>query len=364
MKKLFLVLGLVLTSLTGFAQTTAPDATKPYLIFDASYNLAPVGGATPTNVTIYYDNSGTVVNKAVQFRFWYDKNVFNSPVVTYIGSEANNFLSTKVNTAEGSVTVTWVYTGANAGFNVTDEAMFNVALPFNPTYTNGAVTNMSFIGATPFPSYGALADGTDTALGLHNYGGVFTEPVFQYAATFLNNPTNPASDIPVVLQKSSDGTTWTDIVTVSTNVDGVASFNTNLDQTYWQIRVKVNSGLNASTALSAADANMISEIVAGNVPYTGTQFYTGNTNRNSNGITISDAYMIFSRLAQGLTAYPGVPDVLFFTENEYNQIAASATDLAATIPGQVTFQSVNINNTTAGNYYLLVPGDVNGTGLN
>ncbi len=43
MKKLLLVLSLVLVSLTGFAQTTAPDATKPYLIFDASYNLAPIG---------------------------------------------------------------------------------------------------------------------------------------------------------------------------------------------------------------------------------------------------------------------------------------------------------------------------------
>ena len=65
MKKLLLVLSLALVSLTGFAQTTAPDATKPYLIFDASYNLAPLG-ATPTNVAIYYDNAGATAIKAVQ----------------------------------------------------------------------------------------------------------------------------------------------------------------------------------------------------------------------------------------------------------------------------------------------------------
>lgn len=364
MKKLLLVLSLVLVSLTGFAQTTAPDATKPYLIFDATYELQPVGSGTPTNVTIHYDNAGAIVTKAVQFRFWYDKNVFASPTVTYVGSETNNYFATKVNATEGNVTVTWVYTGANASFNIADGAMFNVALPFQASYQNGTVTPMAFTGATSFPAFAALGDGTDTTLGLHNYGGAFTEPVFTYAANFKNSPSNPAENIPVVLQKSSNGTTWVDVTTVNTNVDGTANFNTFLDQSYWQIRVKVNPGLNASSALSTADANMISEIVVGNVSYTGTQFYTGNTNRSSNGITISDAYMIFGRLAQGATSYPGVPDVLFFTEAQYNQIAASSTDLSATIPGQVTFLSANINNTTTGNYYLLVPGDVNGTGLN
>jgi hypothetical protein len=364
MKKLLLALGLVLVSLTGFAQTTAPDATKPYLIFDATYELQPVGSGNPTNVTIYYDNAGSVAMKAVQFRFWYDKDVFASPTVTYVGAETNNYFATKVDATEGNVTVTWVYTGANASFNLADEAMFNVALPFQGSYQNGTVDNMTFTGTTSFPAYAALADGTDATLGLHNYGGAFTEPVFEYAATFLNSPTNPAENVPVILQKSSDGNTWTDVATVNTDVNGVANFDEFLDQSYWDIRVKVASGLNASSALAAADANMISEIVAGNLTATGTQFYTANTNRNSNGITISDAYMVFGRLAQGTTSYPGVPDVLFFTEAEYNQIAASSTSLESTIPGQVTFLSVNINNTTTGNYYLLVLGDANGTGLN
>jgi len=201
MKKLLLVLSLVLVSLTGFAQTIAPDATKPYLIFDASYNLAPLG-ATPTNVAIYYDNAGATAIKAVQYRFWYDKNVFASPTVTYTGTETNNYFQTLVNATEGNVTVTWVYTGTDASFNIADGAMFNVALPFKAGYTNGAVTAMAFTGATAYPAYGTLANGTDTTLGLQNYGGAFTEPVFEYAATFLNSPTNPASDVPVILQKS------------------------------------------------------------------------------------------------------------------------------------------------------------------
>ena len=363
MKKLLLVLSLVLVSLTGFSQTTAPDATKPYLIFDATYELQPVGAGNPTNVTIYYDNAGAVNMKAVQFRFWYDKNVFDSPTVTYIGGETNNYFATKVNTTEGNVTVTWVYTGTNASFNIADEAMFNVALPFQGSYQNGAVTNMAFTGTTSFPAYAALADGTDTVLGLHNYGGAFTEPVFEYAATFKNSPTNPAENIPVVLQKSSNGTTWVDVETANTDTDGVAEFDTFLDQSYWQIRIKVNPGLNASTALSAADADMIAQISTELQVPTGIQFYTANPNLQ-NGITISDSYLVFSRLAQGLNTYPNTPDILFFTEGEYNQIAASSTSLVGTIPGQSTFLSININNTTSGTYYLLVLGDANGTGFN
>ena len=363
MKKLLLTLSLVLVTFIGFAQTVAPDATKPYLIFDASYNLAPLG-ATPTNVAIYYDNAGSTAIKAVQYRFWYDKNVFNSPTVTYTGTETNHYFQTLVNATEGNVTVTWVYTGADAAFNIADGSMFNVALPFKAGYTNGAVTAMAFTGATAYPAYGTLANGTDTTLGLQNYGGAFTEPVFNYAATFLNDPTNPASDVPVILQKSSNGTTWTDVMTVNTAATtGVASFTTNLDQNYWQIRVKVAPGLTAPAALATADANMIAQIATGIQVPTGTQFYTANPNQ-ANGITISDSYTVFSRLAQGLSTYPNNPDVLFFTEAQYTQIAAATTNLSATIPGVSTFTSANINNTTAANYYLLVLGDANGTGRN
>ena len=363
MKKLLLVLSLVLVSLTGFAQTTAPDATKPYLIFDATYVLQPVGAATPTDVVIYYDNAGSTTIKAVQFRFWYDKNVFDAPTVTYVGTETNNYFQNKVDATEGNVTVTWVYTGADANFNIADGQMFNVALPFKASYQNGTVTAMAFLGATAYPAYGTLATGTDTALGLQNYGGAFTEPVFEYAATFKNSPSNPAQNIPVILQKSADGTTWVDVATVSTDANGVANFDTFLDQTYWDLRVKVAPGLDASSALSTADADMMAQIATGLQSASGTKFYTGNPNQ-ANGITISDSYTVFSRLAQGLAAYPNNPDVLFFTEAEYNQIAASSTDLSGTIPGVATFLSANINNTTAANYYLLVLGDVNGTGLN
>ena len=363
MKKLILSLSLVLVSLTGFTQTISPNDATPYLIFDATYELQPVGAATPTDVAIYYDNTTALQTKALQFRFWYDSSVFDSPTVTYIGNESNNYFQTLVNTVEGSVTVIWVYTGTNATFNIASGAMFNVALPFNNSYQNGPVTAMAFTGTTPFPAFTTIPNGNDSVLGLHNYGGIFTEPVFEYAATFKNSPTNPSENLPVILQKSSNGTDWVDVVTVNTDQNGVAEFDEFLDQSYWQIRVKVDPILNPISALSTADADMIAQIAVGLQAPTGVQFYTANPNLQNN-ITISDSYLVFSRLAQGLTAYPNTPDALFFTETEYNQIAASNTSLLGTIPGQITFTSININNTTAANYYLLVLGDANGTGLN
>ena len=69
-------------------------------------------------------------------------------------------------------------------------------------------------------------------------------------------------------------------------------------------------------------------------------------------------------LAQGASSYANNPDVLFFTEAQYNTINNATTDQSGTISGQSEFLSPQINGTTTGNFYLLVLGDVNGTGLN
>lgn len=363
MKKLLLALSTVLVTTFAAAQTTAPDATKPYLIFDATYDLQPVQAGLPTNVTIYYDNQTGTVNKAVQFRFWYDTSVFAAPTITYVGGVADNEFQYSVNDTNGYATVTWVYTGTNTNFDLGAGSMFNVALPFEAGFTNGPIDNMAFVGSPSFPSYGTLQTGFDTTLGLHNYGGVLQEPPFTYTATLLNSGNNPASSIPLVLQKSADGTSWVNVQTVNTDVNGQVVFNDNLDQSFWQIRIRINEGLDASTALSTADANMIAQLVAGLQTTSGIQFYTANPNQ-ANGVTVSDSFTVFNRLAQNASSYPSNPDVLFFTEAQFNTIQASTTDQTSNIPGQVTFNSPLINNTTSGNFYLLVLGDANGTGLN
>ena len=360
MKKLLLTLaGLMLTTMI-YAQTTSPDATKPYVILDSSYALESTNSSNPTVVDLYYDNTSGTKVKGIQFSFNYDVNVFDPPTVTYNNTSGTDaYLSTSI--ASGVVKVVWVYNGSNTTFDITAGNMFDVSLPFKSSYTNGAVADIDF--TNNLTAYYAKADGTDAVLGTSDNGGNFTEPAFDYVATILNNPSNPAESIPVILQKSSDGSSWTDVATVTTGADGKATFSANLDQDYWQIRLKIASGLNANTALSTADANMIAQIAAGAQATSGIQFYTGNINQ-TNGITVADSYLLFARLATNGTGYPVNPDVLFFTEAQYNTISNATSDQSSSIPGLAEFLSPNINGTTTGNFYILVLGDANGTGLN
>ena len=84
-------------------------------------------------------------------------------------------------------------------------------------FTNQHCThNANHTGATPAtacaaPTVATTAAGTDAALGKSDNGGNFTEPAFDYTATILNSPSNPAESIAVILQKSSDGNTWSDV---------------------------------------------------------------------------------------------------------------------------------------------------------
>ena len=362
LKNILLTLALVFGSLTVFGQTTAPDNTKPYVIFDSTYTLESTTSSSNTAVQIYYDNQTGTAVKGIQFSFSYDYTVFDAPTVTYSGNSGQNmYLATDVDETNGKVKVALVYTGASTAFDLVNGFLLTVDLPFDSNYSNGGVNGMDF--TTDLVAYYTTAAGTDAALGKSDNGGNFIEPSFDYTATILNSPSNPAESIAVILQKSSDGNTWSDVTSVTTAADGTAVFSENLDQAYWQIRLKIAAGINGGAALSTADANMIAQIAAGVQSASGVQFYTANPNQ-AQGITVSDSYLVFARLAQNGTGYPVNPDVLFFTEAQYNTISNANADPSTSIPGQTEFLSPQINNTTAGNFYLLILGDANGTGLN
>ena len=362
LKNIFLTLALAISTTTVFGQTTAPDATKPYVIFDSTYTLESTGSSSNTEFDIYYDNTSGNAVKGIQFSFNYDNTVFDEPTLTYNNTSGPvGYLSYDVDSTNGVVKVVWVYTGASTTFDVVAGNMFTVDIPFLSNYTQSSVDDIDF--TTDLTAYYVKADGTDGVLGKQDNGGNFVEPAFDYVATILNSGTNPAESIPVILQKSSDGNTWTDVTTVTTAVDGTATFSENVDQGYWQVRLKIASGLDASTSLSTADANMIAQIAAGVQSASGIQFYTANPNQ-ANGITASDSYLVFARLAQGNSSYTSNPDVLFFTEAQYNTINGASSDQSSSIPGVSEFLSPTINGTTTGNFYLLVLGDANGTGLN
>ena len=363
LKNILLTLALVMGSLTVFGQTSAPDNTKPYVIFDSTYALESTGSNSPNIGYIYYDNTSGTAVKGIQFSFSYDNTAFASPTVNTLGAwGTNGYTSVNVDDTNGIVKVVWVYTGSTTTYDIPAGQMFMVQFPYDANWTNGSISGLDF--TTDLTAYYATAAGGDAALGTSDNGGNWVEPAFDYTATILNSPSNPADSIDVILQKSSDGNTWTDVATATTNADGEAVFSENIDQSYWQIRLKIASGIDASSALSTADANMIAQIAAGVQNAAGVQWYTANPSQ-ATGITVADSYLVFARLAQGNSSYPSnIPDVLFFTEAQYNTITNSNVDPSFSIPGQVEFLSPQINNTTAGNFYLLILGDANGTGLN
>jgi hypothetical protein len=81
MKKSILMLTALLLANLLSAQTTSPDATKPYIILDSTYNLESVNSSNNTVVDIYYDNTSGNAVKGIQFSFSYDKDVFDTPTI-------------------------------------------------------------------------------------------------------------------------------------------------------------------------------------------------------------------------------------------------------------------------------------------
>ena len=145
LKTFFLTLSLLIATMTVFGQTTSPDTTKPYIIFDETYSLESTSSSSNTTFDIYYDNTSTDVSKGIQFSFNYDKDVFDAPTLTYNNTSGPvGYLSYDVDSTNGIVKVVWVYTGASTTFNMTTGNMFTVNAPFLSGYTNGAVADVDF----------------------------------------------------------------------------------------------------------------------------------------------------------------------------------------------------------------------------
>jgi len=375
MKKIltFMVGLFLLCSFSTFEQTcpTAPG-TGVYVMFDSTY---PVGSITAgeTHVRMCYANTTSTKVSGVQFRVWYDKNAFNgdAPVVTSLNTTFPQSLQYVTNVSEGSITITIVYTGSSSTFTIPDGQLFDLKLTHSPNFQNfsgtNPIANMAVTGVTPFPNGASDINGMDTNLVVHNYGGVFQQQMFAYSGNFKTVTGAGAKNIPVVLQKkATTASTWTDVTTVTTDINGAFAFNEPIDVTYYDVRVHVQGDvLPFGNIVTTADAQKANDIVVGMATPTGFDFYSADVN-GSNTITIADVYSIFGRIAGRFTTWPNnVKDVLFFTETEYNTINTSPTNLRSTIPGVTIFDKVILPDDphTGVNYYVLGAGDANNTGF-
>jgi hypothetical protein len=205
----------------------------------------------------------------------------------------------------------------------------------------------------------------DTTLSVHNYGGVFTPVNFAYHGTFTNVTGTSAKYLNLALQRRPfGGNTWTQHSTYVTDINGDFNISVPLDTTYWDVRLAIQGDtMGVGNIISSTDAQQINQWVLGNGTMTGFDYYTADVN-GSNNTTISDVWGVFGRISGRFTQWPNnTKDVKFFTVSEYTTINGSATNYTSTIAGVTNFTfDILPGQPDSVVYYVMVPGDANGTG--
>jgi len=356
-------------ALPVFSQTGPPAPSSGiWAIIDTSYTV----GTNTLNVTkarITLKNTTSSKTTGVQFRVFYDKVAFASASVALVGSTTNLYLQSVDNNANGYVTITLVYTGSSSTYTLPDEETFEITFGHVSATTFQTLTSISALswsGAYPYSQVAAEQPGNDIALSLHNYGGIFNLPKLDYHGTFTNVTGSGAKNLTLALQKKpKTGSTWSQVNSYTTDINGDFSFSEILDTTYFDVRLAIQGDtMGVGNVISVADAQQINQWVIGGATPAGWDFYHADVN-GDNSVSISDAYGVFGRIAGRFSVWPNsVKDVKFFTVAQYNAVTGTpATNFTSTHPGVTNF-TFNIlpGQPDSVTFYVMVPGDANNTG--
>lgn len=361
---------LIATTVTSFAQTGPPAPSAGiWAIIDTNYVVGTSNsGFTKAKITL----KNTTISKitGTQFRVFYDKNAFSAATVTLVNTPANLYMQYVDNNAGGYITITLVYTGTSAVYTIPDGEMFDITFthiaPITAFQNITSISNLTWVGAPTFSQTATEQPGNDIALSLYNYGGNFKKPGIKFHGTFTNVNATPSKSLTIVLAKKlKASTTWTTAGVYTTNSLGKYNINANIDTTFYDVRLEVRGDtMGVGNVITTADAQYLNSIVTTSTTPQGFDYYTGDVN-GSNDITISDVYGIFGRISGRFPSWPNsIPDIKFFTANEYATIVgAPSTNYTSLISGVTNF-TYNIlpGQPDSANFYVMVPGDVNGTG--
>ncbi len=367
MKKLLVAALLLLTSSVGFSQTCpTPTSSGVYVTLDTNYQLGTVAAGF-TNVGMCFYNNTTTDITAFQYRVYYDNNAFSGvDTVTSLNTSFSQYLNYVDNPSGGYVTITLTYTGSLATFEIPNGPIINLKLNHVSGFASlTSVANMSFGTVVTFPALSTKQDGTDNTLTLQNFGGVMLPQTFSFTGTFTNVTGTGAKNLTVGLEKKlRPSGSWTSVTSTSTNNSGIFAFNDiAVDTTGYDVRIKiVGDTMSVGNVISTADAQKVNDYVLGTQTPTGFDYYAADVNGDNN-ITISDAYGIFGRISGRFSVWPNsVKDVKFFTSTEYTTINSSSTNYLSSIPGTTNFTFNIIAGAPSPTFYVLVPGEANGTG--
>jgi len=360
---------LFLLPFIGKAQVPAAPSNGLWGIIASQYQVGTTAQGT-TDAKITLQNTTLTKFAGVQFRVFYDNVAFTNATVSLIGSATNLDLQYITNTANGYITITLSYTGPSATYTIPNGERFLITFTHAPaaTFNNlASISNLTWTGPQSFTSYAAKQDGMDTTLSVNNYGGVFTPVNFDYHGTFTNVTGTSAKYLNLALQRRPfGGNTWTQHSTYVTDINGDFNISVPLDTTYWDVRLAIQGDtMGVGNIISSTDAQQINQWVLGNGTMTGFDYYTADVN-GSNNTTISDVWGVFGRISGRFTQWPNnTKDVKFFTVSEYTTINGSANNYTSTIAGVTNFTfDILPGQPDSVVYYVMVPGDANGTGYN
>ena len=363
----FIITLLLFTPFIGFSQVPAAPSNGLWGIIASQYQVGTTAQGT-TTAKITLQNTTLTKFAGVQFRVFYDKVAFTNATVSLIGSTTNLDLQYITNTTNGYITVTLSYTGPSATYTIPNGEKFLITFTHAPasTFNNlASISNLTWTGVQTFTPYAAKQDGMDTTLSVHNYGGVFTPVNFAYHGTFTNVTGTGSKTLKLALEKRPlGGNTWTQHSVYTTNNNGNFNISVPLDTTFWDVRLAVQGDtMGVGNVISSTDAQLINQWVLGNGTMTGFNYYTADVN-GSYGTTISDVWGVFGRVSGRFTQWPNnTKDVKFFTSSEYTTINGSATNYTSTIGGVTNFTfDILPGQPDSVVYYVMVPGDANGTG--
>lgn len=371
MKKILLSLTLSLLTMVGFAQTSCPTPTTTgvFVNLDTSY-LAGTVAAGFTNVDLcFYNNTSTKIT-AFQFRVFYDNSAFSGiDTITSLNTSFAQNLKYSVAQASGSATITFTYTGSLSTFEIPSGPIVRLKLHHVSNFASlTSIANMTFGTVSTYPAVAAKQDGTDNTLTLQNFGGIIAPQTMSYHGTFTNVTGSGSKNLTVALEKKlKPSGSWVQVTTDLTDVNGDFAFNDiPIDTTGYYVRLKIQGDtMGVGNVISTADAQKVQDYVLGTQTPTGFDYYAADVNGDNN-LTISDAWGTFGRISGRFSVWPNnVKDVKFFTVSEYNTINNSSTNYTSTIAGTTNFTyDIVAGQPDSVTFYVLVPGDANGTGYN
>ena len=377
MKKFILALGILFSTLTGAVAQNglgevlpAPNDSKPYVLVDTSFI---VGSFLQGSTTLYlhYNYTGSEKVKAIQTRIYFDTAAFSGVTATAgptIENESVYFRSNRVN---NYLTLTVSYTGNNGSWSFPAGAWVKLVFNHGPRFIDVDPDSIKLVGTPTYSNRATINSGTDVTLGMTNYGGRFIRPPFVMPLYVFNQDESPLGDVKVQFfhrKKANTAASWDSVTTYLTDsATGKVTLRTNVDTSISFVRIRIDGDTaKAGDAVNITDAYKINEVVLETDTLSKFEYFAADINKNEI-YTISDAFLVFNRIAQGAPRWeaflPGTKDLMLFRKGQKELVFANpGTNYTPTMfPTHDLLDTLNGEDSVA--YWGVLLGDANGTGL-